>query len=145
MILGCAEALKDNFDGGSQTQRELIDEIRGAGQRAAELTRQLLAFARKQVIAPVALDLNTIVRGSERLLRRVLGEDVELVTALQPALWMVRCDPGQVEQVILNLAINARDAMPSGGKLTIETTNLQVDESMVALYPCSCVLDHMLA
>ena len=104
-------------------QRELIDEIRGAGERAAELTRQLLAFARKQVIAPVLLDLNTVVVGSEKLLRRVLGEDVELATALQPELWTIRCDPGQIEQVILNLAINARDAMPGGGKLSIETTN----------------------
>ena len=93
-----------------------------------DLTRQLLAFARRQVIAPVPLDLNELVLRSEKLLRRVLGEDVELIATLQPDLWTVRCDPGQLEQVVLNLAVNARGAMPSGGKLTIETANVGVDE-----------------
>jgi two-component system cell cycle sensor histidine kinase/response regulator CckA len=135
VILAGAETLKDDVAAGSPAQPELIDEIHGAGKRAAELTRQLLAFARKQVIAPVALDLNTVVRGSEKLLRRLLGEDVELMTTAGSDLWSVRCDPGQIEQVILNLAINARDAMPGGGKLTIETANVQVDEGLVALHP----------
>ena len=132
VVLSCAESLKEDVARGLPVQPDLVDEIHAAGRRAAELTHQLLAFARKEVIAPVPLDLNDLVRGSEKLLRRVLGEDVELVTSLQPALWTVRCDQGQIEQVILNLAINARDAMPSGGRLIIETENMQVDEGLVA-------------
>jgi PAS domain S-box-containing protein len=131
VILSCA----DEVAAGSPAQPGLIEEIRAAGKRAAELTGQLLAFARKQIIAPVPLDLNAVMRGSEKLLRRVLGEDVELVASLHPALWTVRCDPGQVEQVVLNLAVNARDAMPSGGKLMIETANTEIDEGFVALHP----------
>jgi nitrogen-specific signal transduction histidine kinase/CheY-like chemotaxis protein len=127
VILSCAEVLKREAELTSTAALEDIEDIRTAGKRAAELTRQLLAFARKQVIAPVPLDLNELVHGTEKLFRRVLGEDIELVTTLQPALWPVRCDPGQTEQVILNLAVNARDAMPCGGKLTIETSNLDVD------------------
>jgi two-component system cell cycle sensor histidine kinase/response regulator CckA len=114
---------------------EIVAEIGAAGARARDLTRQLLAFARRQVIAPVPLDLNTLIRGSEKLLRRVLGEDIELVATLQPALWHIRCDPGQIEQVILNLAVNARDAMPNGGKITIETSNQEVTGLHRALYP----------
>jgi signal transduction histidine kinase len=97
--------------------------------RPGDLTRQLLAFARRQVFAPVPVDLNALARDSEKLLRRVLGEDVELLSTLQPDLWRARCDPGQIEQVILNLAVNACDAMPAGGKLTIETSNVAVDEA----------------
>ncbi len=134
VILSCTETLKHDMGAGLPVEGEMIDEIHSAGKRAAGLTHQLLAFARKQVIAPVSLDLNAVVRGSEKLLRRVLGENVELVTTLQPALWTVRCDPGQIEQVILNLAINARDAMSNGGRLTIETTNAQIDESLVAVH-----------
>jgi two-component system cell cycle sensor histidine kinase/response regulator CckA len=87
------------------------------------------------VIAPVPLDLNNLMRDSEKLLRRVMGEDVELAATLQPGLWPVRCDPGQIEQVILNLAVNARDAMPRGGKLTIETANVEFDESLTTSHP----------
>jgi two-component system, cell cycle sensor histidine kinase and response regulator CckA len=143
VILSCAETLQEDVRRGSPASLEEIDEIRAAGERARELTRQLLAFARKQVIAPVSLDLNGVVRNSERLLRRVLGEDVELVTRFHPDLWTVRCDPGQTEQVILNLAVNARDAMPGGGKLTIETANVQIDESDVASYPFMRVGSHV--
>ncbi len=135
IILSCAETLKDDFGAGSPAQAGLVDEIQAAGKRAAELTRQLLALARKQIIAPVPLDLNAVVRGSEKLLLRILGEDVDLVVNVQPALWTVRCDQGQVEQAILNLAINARDAMPGGGRLSIETTNVQIDERFVASHP----------
>jgi PAS domain S-box-containing protein len=135
VILSGAEALEHDLAGGSQAEREIVDEIGAAGRRARDLTRQLLAFARRQVIAPVPLDLNTLVRDSERLLRRVLGEDVALVATLQPALWPVRCDPGQIEQVVLNLAVNARDAMPAGGRLTIETSNYDVAEMHRALFP----------
>ena len=126
VILSCAEALEAALASGAPADLEDVREIRAAGKRAGELTRQLLAFARKQVIAPVPLVLNELVHGTEKLLRRVLTEDVELDTVLQPALWPVRCDPGQIEQVILNLAVNARDAMPRGGRLTIETGNVDI-------------------
>jgi two-component system, cell cycle sensor histidine kinase and response regulator CckA len=127
VILSCAEALGADL-GSSHASADDVEEIRAAGQRARDLTRQLLTFARRQVIAPVALDLNDVVRGSEKLLRRLLGEDVELAVGLQRDPWSVRCDPGQVEQVIVNLAVNARDAMPRGGKLTIETSNVEEGE-----------------
>jgi PAS domain S-box-containing protein len=100
-----------------------VKEIRTAGERAADLTRQLLAFSRKQVLQPKVLSLNEAVRDSENMLRRLLGEDIELVCHLDPFLMPVAADPGQLNQVILNLAINARDAMPTGGRLIIETAN----------------------
>jgi len=123
VITSCSDSLKQDVDAGAPPSPEDIEQIRAAAARARELTRQLLAFARKQVSEPVALDLNDVVRGSEKLLRRLLGEDVELVVALQPGLWTVHADPGQIEQVILNLAVNSRDAMPNGGTLTIQTRN----------------------
>ena len=125
-------ALKDNVAAGLPTQVELVNEVHAAGKRAAELTRQLLAFARKQEIAPITLDLNAVVHGTEMMLRRVLGEDVELIVNVEPALWNVRCDRGQVEQVILNLAVNARDAMPGGGRFVIATANCHVEPDRVA-------------
>jgi PAS domain S-box-containing protein len=134
VILSCAETLKEEASPGPTEKAEIVDDILTAGRRAEELTRQLLAFARKQVIAPVPIDLNTVVRESEKLLRRALREDIELVTTLPPELWLARCDAGQIEQVILNLAINARDAMPKGGRLTIDTANVQVDDALVQRY-----------
>jgi CheY-like chemotaxis protein len=104
-------------------------EVMKAGERAADLTRQLLAFSRKQVLEPRVFDLNESLLGMERMLGRLLGEDVELSLLPSAALGKVRADPGQIEQVIMNLAINARDAMPKGGKLTIETINLDIDVS----------------
>ena len=100
-----------------------LKEIRRAGDRAAELTMQLLAFSRKQVLQPKPLNFNDVVRDSDRMLRRVIGEDIELICMLDPALRPVEADPGQLHQVIVNLAVNARDAMPVGGKLIIETAN----------------------
>jgi PAS domain S-box-containing protein len=105
-----------------------IDEIHRAGRRAAELTHQLLAFGRKQIFAPRVLDLNDVVKGLDRMLRRLIGEDVEITTALDSDAGRVRTDPAQVEQVIVNLAVNARDAMPKGGKLTLETGNVELGE-----------------
>jgi PAS domain S-box-containing protein len=105
-----------------------IQEIKGAADRATSLTRQLLAFSRRQVLNMSVLNLNTIIRDLEKMLRRVIGEDVELVTSLASDLGAVKTDPGWIEQVIMNLAVNGRDAMPSGGKLIIETNNAELDE-----------------
>jgi PAS domain S-box-containing protein len=132
VILSCSDALQADLRAGRPAALEDAEQIRTAGGRARELTGQLLAFARRQVTAPVPLDLNDAVRNSERLLRRVLGEDVQLTVELEPQLWTVVCDPGQVEQVILNLAVNARDAMPRGGTLALRTRNLLVDETHTA-------------
>ncbi len=106
-------------------------EIMAAGTRAAALTQQLLAFSRKQVLEPKIVDLNATVSGIARMLRRTIGEDIELITRLDPELGSVRADPVQMEQVILNLAVNARDAMPLGGQLLIETCNLELPSSQM--------------
>jgi len=106
-----------------------IEEIRKGGHRAAALTRQLLAFSRKELIRPEVLDLNSVAMNLEKMLRRLIGEDIELVTVYAPDLWQVEADPAQIEQIVMNLSVNARDAMPKGGKLTIETANVVLDEA----------------
>jgi PAS domain S-box-containing protein len=111
--------------------RRYLEEIHRAGTRAASLTSQLLAFSRKQVMQPAIVELNVVIREFEKMLHRLIGEDIELRTVLNPELGYVKADPGQLEQVIMNLAINARDAMPEGGKLTISTGNVQLDEEYV--------------
>ena len=113
----------------AEKQHDAIREIRKAGNRAASLTRQLLAFSRKQVLQPVELNLNAVVADTEKMLRRLIGEDIDLATSLDPALGSVKADSGQIEQVIMNLVVNARDAMPTGGHLTIETQNVELDQS----------------
>jgi signal transduction histidine kinase len=118
-----------------EEQRGVIREILKAGDRAASLTRQLLAFSRKQLLQPVELDLNRLISETERMLRRLIGEDIELATALEPALGWVRADPGQIEQVIMNLIVNARDAMPRGGRLVIETQNVELDQRDAEKHP----------
>jgi len=116
--------------------RGLLEEIRRSGDRAAALTRQLLAFSRKQVFQPLVLDVNEVVEGMAAMLRRIIGEDVRLVVQPAPNLWSVRADPAQLEQVIVNLAVNARDAMAAGGTLTIETANADLTPSYAeAHYP----------
>ena len=108
--------------------RHHIEEIKKAGERAAALTRQLLAFSRKQVLQPKVFNINAVVSEMEKMLRRLIGEDMEFRTALASDLGSIKADPGQIEQVLLNLCVNARDAMPGGGKLTIETSNVYLDE-----------------
>ncbi len=120
---GYSEFLLDGLPSGDPL-RGFAEEIRKAADRAAGLTRQLLAFSRKQMLVPRTLNLNALVTESEKLLRRLIGEDVELVTNLDPGLDPIRADPGQLDQVILNLAVNARDAMPRGGRLTLSTSNV---------------------
>lgn len=112
---------------GGEPLRENIAEIQRAADRAASLTRQLLAFSRRQILDMKLIDLNLIVQDLNKMLRRVIREDIELITVLDKDLWKVKSDPSQIEQVILNLAVNARDAMPKGGRLTIDTANTQLD------------------
>ncbi len=111
--------------------RHNLEEIKKAGNRAASLTRQLLAFSRKQMLQPKVLDLNSVMSDLEKMFRRLIGENIELRTVLDPKLGRVKADPGQIEQVAMNLVVNARDAMPRGGKLTIETANVYLDNEYV--------------
>lgn len=127
-IIGYSEMGLRKLDATDPLRRNL-NEIKNAGDRAAALTRQLLAFSRKQVMQPRVLDLNDVISNLEKMLCRMIGEDFELRTALHSAVGNVKADPGQVEQVIMNLVVNARDAMPTGGKLSIETANVYLDES----------------
>ena len=122
-ILGYCEFVLDQMPSGDAAPRADIEEIKKAGDRAATLTRQLLAFSRQQVLEPRVTNFNEIVVNVEKLLHRVIGADVELVTDLDPAIGHVRVDHGQMEQVLMNLAVNARDAMPHGGHLCIRTTS----------------------
>ncbi|MDP3154292.1 MAG: ATP-binding protein [Archangium sp.] len=115
--------------------REDVVEIVAAGRRAADLTRQLLAFSRKQILKPRIVALNTLISGLERLLRRLIGENIEFTVLPQHDLGMVEVDPSQLEQVVMNLAVNARDAMPDGGKLTIETSNVHLSEDYAREHP----------
>ncbi len=126
VIKGYGELMLEELKANDPMRSE-VEEIQKAADRAASLTRQLLAFSRRQVLAPKIIDLNSVVANMDKLLRRLLGEDVEFHTVLDPNLGRVKADPGQIEQVIMNLAVNARDARPSGGKLTIETKNLDLD------------------
>ncbi len=119
----------------SDPQRARLEQVLEAGHRAAALTRQLLTFSRKQVILPVVLDLNALITDLEKLLSRLIGEDIQLTTQLAPDLWPIKADPSQFEQAIMNLSINARDAMPTGGYLSIATENLLVDAELAARHP----------
>jgi PAS domain S-box-containing protein len=134
VINGCSELLLDSV-GDRADLRDLLEEIRKAGERSASLTRQLLAFSRQQVLAPAMLDVNDVVHDMEKMLRRLIGEDVDLRTVLQRPLGSVKADRGQLEQVLLNLAINGRDAMPHGGELTIETREIDFTEDCAATRP----------
>ncbi|HET8579659.1 MAG TPA: response regulator [Nitrospiraceae bacterium] len=128
IILGYNELLLSELDK-DQKMRGQVEETQKAAERAVSLVRQLLAFSRKQVLDPQMLDLNDVVGNLEKMLRRLIGEDIELITRMDPSLGRVKADPGQLEQVIMNLAVNARDAMPQGGKLTIETASVEPAEA----------------
>src|SRR5258707_10090929 len=134
VIIGYGEIVQEGLDQ-IHPLRGSVDEILKAGHRAASLTRQLLAFSRQQVLDPRVLDLNAVVKDMEKMLKRLIGEDIELKTDLRPALACVKADESQIEQVILNLVINARDAMPHGGNLTLATSNFYMDENFVRRYP----------
>jgi PAS domain S-box-containing protein len=127
-ILGYAQILLSELDPHDPRAADVI-QIQNAGESAARLTRQLLAFSRKQVIEPTLLDLNHVIGGMGRLLDRLIGEDVQLITKLKDGFDRVNADAGQMEQIVLNLAVNARDAMPDGGIMTIETANVDLDEN----------------
>jgi nitrogen-specific signal transduction histidine kinase len=127
VILGSAELLVESVDL-SQVRRR-AEEIEKAGQRAADLTRQLLAFSRKQMLEPKVMDLNSKVSEITDMLARLVGEDVEIRMSLPPNLGKVRADPSQIEQILMNLVVNAREAMPNGGNITIETQNMDLEEA----------------
>ena len=131
IIKGYSDLLLDTA---TPQARPYIEEIKNAGERASGLTRQLLAFSRKQVLEPQVLDPNQTVRNMVKMLRVLIGEDIELVTNLADHIGRIQADPGQLEQVIMNLAVNARDAMPSGGKLIIETQSCYLDESYASTH-----------
>jgi two-component system, cell cycle sensor histidine kinase and response regulator CckA len=143
VIMGYSQVLKRSL-GSANPLFEHAEEIERASQRAVSLTRQLLAFSRQQVLEPVILNLNTLVSDMEKMLPRLIGEDVALELNLDPALAQVKADPGQVEQVIMNLAVNARDAMPDGGKLTIQTANVELDLAYTHQHPGSRVGPHVM-
>jgi len=143
VILGYTGLMLDHLSP-DDPKHKSISEIQKAGDRAALLTRQLLAFSRKQVLQPKVLDLNTVVAGAEKLLQRLIGEDIELLVVLNPALGRIEADAGQLEQIIMNLAVNSRDAMPPGGKLTIETSNVEVDEEYAAQHPSTRTGPHVM-
>jgi PAS domain S-box-containing protein len=133
-ILGYADFVLSALPPQSSSRQD-VEEIKKAGQRAAALTHQLLTFSRRQLLEPKPRNLNAVVADMDRLLRRVIGEDVRLVTVLASDLGTIKADSGQLEQVIMNLAVNARDAMPKGGELTIETANVELDEAYAETYP----------
>jgi signal transduction histidine kinase/CheY-like chemotaxis protein len=134
VINGFSEIVYTGLDP-ADPMREHVDQIRRAGARAADLTRQLLAFSRKQVIQPQPLDFNTVVTGSEPMFERLLGEEIQLIVKLQPSLGLVMADSGQMHQVLMNLLVNARDAMPDGGKVFIKTSNVEIGAPYIADHP----------
>ena len=127
VIIGYSEMLLERFDVGSDL-RKPVEEIKKAGDRASSMTRQLLVYSRQQIVERRVVNLNQSVAEMENMLRRMIGEDVELRTILEPLLGRVKADPGQIQQAIMNLAVNARDAMPKGGTIILETANVELDE-----------------
>jgi len=135
VIIGYSDLVLRRLSPDDQRTIRQIEEIRKAGDRAKSLTRQLLAFSRKQVLQPEVLDLNSVVADVDKMLRRLIGEHIEVRAVLSSELGAVKADPGQVEQVLLNLVVNARDAMPDGGNITIETANVELDANYANTHP----------
>jgi nitrogen-specific signal transduction histidine kinase len=134
VILCCAEFILEELEP-NHALREDLEQIRAAGQRAVALTRQLLAFSRQTTTQPQLLDINEVVAGTEKVLGRLLGADISLTMSRASSVWPVKADPGQLVQALLNLAVNARDAMPMGGTLAIETKNIELDEEHARNHP----------
>jgi len=143
VIIGYVQVMKRGLPQGQQSY-EYAEEIEKAGQRAVSLTRQLLAFSRQQILEPVVLNLNVLVSDMEKMLSRLIGEDVQLNLKLDPAIGQVKADPGQMEQVVMNLAVNSRDAMPNGGSLAIHTKNVELDASFVREHPWAVEGQHVM-
>ena len=133
-INGYCQMMLNTLDRSDPT-RAWLEEIKKAGDNAASLMRELLAFSRQQVLVTRVVDLNEVVAGVENMLRHLIGKDIDLVTLPAPALGQVKADPARIKQVIVNLAVNARDAMPEGGRLTIETSNVELDASSAQRHP----------
>lgn len=132
-IMGYTEFLQMKLKK-DKTLLSYVKEIRKAGERAVSLTRQLLAFSRKQILQPMVININSIVTDMEKMLKRLIGEDIDLVAKLDPKLGNIKADPSQIDQIIMNIAINAKDAMPQGGKLTIETENVYLDRKYASIH-----------
>ena len=143
VIQGYAELMADEL-GPSHRMNAHVNEVLAASRSATALTKQLLAFSRRQILQPQLLDLNAVLRGMERLLRRVIGEDIALAMGLTEPLGLVNADPGQIEQVVMNLVINARHAMPQGGRITIETRGVEVDAEYLAGHPGAMAGGHVM-
>jgi len=142
VIMGYGELLLGDLPAEDPKSND-VSEMLAAAKRGVALTRQLLAFSRQQLIQPAVLDLNTIVEGIEKMLRRIIGEHIRLSTKLSPELWRFKADASQVEQILLNFTVNARDAMPEGGRLSIETRNAYLDEAVAAAQPGVQVGDYV--
>jgi CheY-like chemotaxis protein len=134
IVIGYSDLIAETLPPTDENLRRII-KIKDAAQRATALIRQLLAFSRLQVVAPILMDLNLSITHLAEMLPRLLGEDIQLTLSLDRNLWTVKADPSQIDQVLLNLSVNARDAMPQGGNLGIETHNVEVDESCAAMHP----------
>jgi two-component system, cell cycle sensor histidine kinase and response regulator CckA len=134
VIIGYGEVVQEGTDANSPL-RSCAEEMLKAGHRAAALTRQLLAFSRQQVMDPRVLDLNAVVKDMEKMLKRLISEDIQLKTDLDSSIARIKADQGQIEQVVMNLVVNARDAMPSGGSLEVTTRNFYMDDNFVRRYP----------